>query len=208
MPEPDPPIDEGIDGDPYSPGGLDPAGDVVSDMANTFRTYLAENIPGSDEDSHHQGGFDVHEGENYVRISITETPGGGVPFNSGQARLTPSAIATLNYLGPMLLTFSEQGHGIVVEGHTDNQPINTAAFPSNWSLSGARAMSVVEHLVINFGIEVQMIAGLGRGEYFPIGDNDTAEGRAQNRRVEIKIFTQEVTAGGAIGGWFTIPGTE
>ncbi|MCL2577868.1 MAG: flagellar motor protein MotB [Defluviitaleaceae bacterium] len=204
MPDPLPPLEEGIDGDPDSPGGLDPAGDTVGDMMNTFATYMADIQPGFDG----SGGFTFEQKENYIQISINnEIEGRDVFFPSGQARLTSYAITTLNTLGPILLDFTQKGHGVVVEGHTDNQPINNATFPSNWTLSAVRASSVVEHLVSAHGIDVRMIAGLGRGEYFPVGDNSTAEGRAQNRRVEIKVFTQEATTGGAVGGWFVIPGT-
>ncbi|MCL2386697.1 MAG: flagellar motor protein MotB [Defluviitaleaceae bacterium] len=188
-------------------GGYDADGDAVGEMVNTFMTYMAAML-GIDDDTYGMLPNVMTEGENYIRINIEELAAGGVFFSSGQARLTSAAVSVLDYIGPMLLTFSQDGHGIVVEGHTDNLPINTPAFPSNWTLSGARASSVVEHLVRTQGIDVHMIAGLGRGEYFPIADNNTVDGRAQNRRVEVKIFTPEVTAGGAIGGWFTIPGTR
>lgn len=205
LPEPDPPPPEGTAGDPESPGGRDAQGDTVGDMMNTFRTYMAEAAATAGE---WNDSFDVTVGDDYLRINIDEVAGGGVLFPSGQARLTPAAVTAVDYLGPMLLSFSQAGHGIIVEGHTDDRPINTPSFPSNWTLSGARAMSVVERLVIHTGINVHMIAGTGRGEYFPIGDNNTAEGRAQNRRVEIKVFTQEATERGPIGGWFSIPGIQ
>jgi chemotaxis protein MotB len=199
------PGNEGGIGDvpPDHPGGREGVGDTVGDMMNTFRTYMAENPPGID------GGdplppIDIVEGENYIRIAFD----GGVFFNSGQAALTPAAINTLNYLGPQLKEFADNGNGIIIEGHTDNRAISGGAFTSNWALSGARASSVVEYLVRSFDIDVHRIAGLGRGEYFPIADNNTEEGRRQNRRVEIKIFDLQTTQGGAIGGWFTIPGTR
>ncbi|MCL2223881.1 MAG: flagellar motor protein MotB [Defluviitaleaceae bacterium] len=214
LPEVIPPEPDGIAGDPeHQDPGLDARGDTVGEMMNTFMMYLPNHQPIDPIDPVVDPGdpaphpsIAVVQGENYIRININEIVGEGVLFNSGQARLTPYAVAALNYLGPVLSNFAENGHGIVVEGHTDNQPINTPAFPSNWTLSGARASSVVEHLVNNAGIDVHMIAGLGRGEYFPIGDNNTADGRAENRRVEIKVFTQDATTGGPIGGWF-IPGT-
>jgi len=205
MPMIEPPLDEGEEGDPNEHTGVEAIGDTVGDMMNTFMTYMAANAPDTGETG--EGGVTIEQKENYIQISIDNEAGGEVFFASGQARLTPSAVSTLNTLGPLLLQFSRGGMGIVVEGHTDNQPISTAVFPSNWTLSGARALSVVEHLVNVHGIDVRMIAGLGRGEYFPIGDNNTVEGRAQNRRVEIKVFTQDVTTGGAVGGWFVIPGT-
>jgi chemotaxis protein MotB len=188
---------EGPD-DPVYKGGHEPQGDTVSDMMNTFMTYMANEVSG-------QSGVDIEVGDDYIRIEIDERE--GVFFNSGQARLTREAQVTLSLLGPALKDFADRGHGIVIEGHTDNQPINSAAFPSNWTLSGARASSVVEYLVGNFEIDVRMIAGLGLGEHFPKADNNTAEGRAQNRRVDIKIFTTEMTAGGAVRSWFAIPGT-
>lgn len=192
------------DAEPDGEGGREPEGDAVGDMMNTFRTYMAENLPQDQEERQYE--ITATEGDDYIRITVGEY--GGVFFNSGQARLTPAAISVLNYLGPMLANFAESGHGIVVEGHTDNIPINTPAFPSNWSLSGARASSVVEHLIDNFGIDVRMIAGLGRGEHFPIDTNETEAGRANNRRVEIKVFTPQTTVQGPVGGWFHIPGTR
>jgi chemotaxis protein MotB len=213
LPEIEPPPPAGAYGDEGGTGEDDPddwlggdaaQGDTVGDMLNTFMTYMAEVTAGMDGEWGYI--FDFQEGDNYVRINIEEEVG-GVLFNSGQARLTIAAIEALDLLGPLLRDFAADGHGIIVEGHTDNLPINTAAFPSNWTLSGARASSVVEHLVNNWGIDVQMIAGLGRGEYFPLDTNATPEGRARNRRVEIKIFTQEATVGSPVGGWFSIPGT-
>ncbi|MDR0271837.1 MAG: flagellar motor protein MotB [Clostridiales bacterium] len=215
LPQPQPPIigapgDDVGTGDPGSgsAGGVEHQGDTAGDMMNTFMTYMADILPvepGNNENPGQVGPYTVEIGENYIRIRMDDY--GGVFFNSGQARLTPDAIVSLNNLGPVLKDFESRGNGIIVEGHTDTRPINSAVFPSNWTLSGARASSVVEHLVVNHEIDVQMIAGLGRGEYFPLDTNNTPEAHARNRRVEITIYTQEVTAGGVIGGWFSIPGT-
>jgi chemotaxis protein MotB len=76
---------------------------------------------------------------------------------------------------------------IRVEGHTDNRPINTAAFPSNWELSAARAASVV-HLFMQQGLEPARLAVIGLGEYRPTHPNDTPEGRNANRRVVLVIL--------------------
>jgi len=76
---------------------------------------------------------------------------------------------------------------IRVEGFTDSVPINTVAFPSNWELSAGRAASVV-HLFTNEGVEPRRMASIGFGEYRPIADNSTPEGRNKNRRVVIVVL--------------------
>jgi chemotaxis protein MotB len=73
-----------------------------------------------------------------------------------------------------------------VEGHTDDVPIKSAAFPSNWELSAARAIAVVRFLQ-DQGVDPAKLAAAGYGEYQPIAGNDTPEGRAQNRRIEITL---------------------
>ena len=75
---------------------------------------------------------------------------------------------------------------VYVEGHTDNEPISTIQFPSNWDLSTARAVIVVR-LFAERGIPPEQLAALGRGEYTPLESNDTLEGRRKNRRVELYI---------------------
>ncbi|MCL1843925.1 MAG: flagellar motor protein MotB [Defluviitaleaceae bacterium] len=209
---PDPagaPGDEGGVGEdiPEGVGGREPLGDTVGDMYNTFRMYMADVDPALPNEPHPGDYFVVIPGDNYMLIQFPEHTG-DVFFNSGDARLLPAAMYALDYLGLMLRDFAAAGHGIIVEGHTDDRPIATDRFPSNWTLSAARAMAVVEYLTGEWGVDPRMIAGNGRSEYFPIASNDTPEGRAQNRRVEIKVFTVEATAGGAVGTWFTIPGTQ
>lgn len=74
---------------------------------------------------------------------------------------------------------------VQVEGHTDNVPINTARFPSNWELSGARALAVVKFMAFQGGLDPAKLSAVGYGEYRPRATNDSPEGRARNRRVEI-----------------------
>ena len=74
---------------------------------------------------------------------------------------------------------------VTVEGHTDNVPISTANFADNWELSTARATAVVKALSTKYGVQPGRLAAAGRGEYMPKASNDTAEGRAMNRRTEI-----------------------
>ena len=74
----------------------------------------------------------------------------------------------------------------LVAGHTDNVPIHTALFPSNWELSTRRAVEVV-HILVAQGMQPRMLAAAGYGEFDPVVANDTAEHRAQNRRIEIVL---------------------
>ena len=201
LPEPAP-LDPVGAGDPYSvTSGYDTAGDTVGDMMNTFMTYMATGV--GYDGTGVPSGVAVVEGEYYLRITFESD---GLMFNSGQATLLPSAREALTSMGSVLRGFSDAGHGIIVEGHTDDQPIRTAQFPSNRYLSSARASAVTDFLVYNSGLSPRSIFPIGMSEYFYVGDNTTSEGRAQNRRVEIKVFTTGAT-GGAIGSWFVIPGT-
>jgi chemotaxis protein MotB len=111
-------------------------------------------------------------------------------FPSGQARLTRNALVPLRALSKTLRRVPSH---LQVEGHTDNVPIATNAFPSNWELSAARAASVV-HFLARQGVEPYRMAAVGLGEHRPIADNDDAQGRAANRRVTVVVLTGQRTA--------------
>ena len=81
-----------------------------------------------------------------------------------------------------------------VEGHTDNLPINTPRFPSNWELSTARATSVIRYLIEEENLDPERLSAAGYGEYRPIDANDTPEGRARNRRVDLVILRLGLTS--------------
>ncbi len=106
-------------------------------------------------------------------------------FPSGDARLVSKAIPVLSNLATIFSTFNNP---VQVEGFTDNQPITTTTFPSNWELSAARAASVV-HLFMRKGIDPTRMSAVGYAEFRPVADNSTKEGRQQNRRVMIIIPT-------------------
>ncbi|HEX4052043.1 MAG TPA: flagellar motor protein MotD [Steroidobacteraceae bacterium] len=108
-------------------------------------------------------------------------------FDSGAARLSPPAIQALQRLAAALAPWP---NSVRVEGHTDDRPIRTAAFPSNWELSAARAASVV-HLFMDHGVAPQRLAVLGFGQYRPTMPNTTAAGRNANRRVSVVILGRE-----------------
>ena len=86
-----------------------------------------------------------------------------------------------------------QPNAIEVEGHTDNRAIETAAYPSNWELSAARASRVVRLLVAS-GIEEKRLLAIGHGANRPVASNDTTQGRLRNRRVEIQVLSGESSA--------------
>lgn len=106
-------------------------------------------------------------------------------FPSGVATLSPDAGKVLQQLAETLKPFPNP---IRVEGHTDNRPISTSAFPSNWELSSARAASVV-HLFTKTGLAPARLAVIGLGEYRPAQSNNTPEGRNANRRVLLVILS-------------------
>ncbi|MFZ5757624.1 MAG: flagellar motor protein MotD [Pseudomonadota bacterium] len=108
-------------------------------------------------------------------------------FPSGSAVPQDDAVPTLQRLAAALGPFPNP---LRIEGHTDNVPIHTRAFPSNWELSAARAASVV-HLFGNSGIAPERLAVIGYGEFRPAADNATIEGRNGNRRVIIVVLAAE-----------------
>src|SRR5208282_3813798 len=84
---------------------------------------------------------------------------------------------------------------ISIEGHTDNMPISDALkdkYPTNWELSTARATTVARFLQEKGGIDPTLLSAVGYGEYHPIASNDTVEGRAKNRRIEIVLLDKEI----------------
>jgi len=105
-------------------------------------------------------------------------------FPSGSATLSPTAVGVIRKLSQTLVSLPNP---VRVEGHTDSQPIDTTAFPSNWELSSARAASVV-HVIANSGIDPARLSVIGRAQYSPADSNSTAAGRNANRRVLIAIL--------------------
>ncbi len=106
-------------------------------------------------------------------------------FNSGQAELLPGAAEKIKRIAGIL---SQHGLELRVEGHSDNQPIHNAQFRSNWELSTARAMSVLLLLANDAGYDPKKISIAGYGQYRPIADDSTPEGRRMNRRVDLVVL--------------------
>jgi chemotaxis protein MotB len=104
-------------------------------------------------------------------------------FDSGSARLSANARKAFADIATIVKPLKNR---IYVEGHTDNVPISTLVFPSNWELSAARAASVVNYLVRQ-GLQPQRLAAIGYGQYRPVAENTTEKGRSKNRRVTLII---------------------
>lgn len=108
-----------------------------------------------------------------------------VLFDPGDARLTSESTEALRAVAVLL---KDDGHDVQVEGHTDNQPIRNALFPSNWELSSVRAASVVR-LFIDAGVAPARLTAVGHAANVPVSSNASAEGRARNRRVAVTILS-------------------
>lgn len=122
----------------------------------------------------------VNEGSISFRISSE------ILFSSGQAELEDAGLDVIDRLIP---TLAASQYRIVVEGHTDNLPIQTERFPSNWELSASRASSVVRYLQLA-GIDAARMSATGYADTRPLADNGSDQGRASNRRVELIMQTQ------------------
>ena len=139
------------------------------------------------------GGQDKDNGQ--ARISLINDERGLVVramekafFETGKADLGAKAYRALDGIAPVLKDM--QNH-VRVEGHTDNVPINTHEFRSNWELSVRRATEVVRYLVEKHGFPPDRISAAGYAEYRPIANNDTSESRSLNRRIEIIIINAD-----------------
>ena len=119
-------------------------------------------------------------------FGVTVEINASVLFGPGEARLDLNAVRALASVGEIL---APTDFPVIVEGHTDNAPIATPQFPSNWELSGARASSVVR-LFIDSGVDPRRLSAVGLADQQPVADNASAEGRARNRRVAITIETR------------------
>ena len=164
--------------------GLLPAGGGTTIAGGKGRTENLDELAASLEDE-----LTAFVGQRLVEINrvgdtIEVAMKSQLLFDSGSARLASAALPALDSLGQVLLA---TGNAIRVEGHTDDRPINTLQFPSNWELSAARAASVV-HFLMRLGVAPERMAAIGYGEHRPVADNALEEGRQRNRRVTLVIL--------------------
>ena len=147
---------------------------LSEELAERIEESLAENFL-SDQ-------VDVTFDANCVVLTFN----GAFLFDSGKADLKTEALPMLNKIGKILSKYADDN--IEIEGHTDSVPLNGGRYENNDVLSSYRALAVFDYLKDNASIDPSIMKHSGRGEYEPIADNSTPEGRAKNRRVEIKIY--------------------
>ncbi len=112
-------------------------------------------------------------------------------FDSGSARIKPESVPALDRIASILAI---RTCPMRIEGHTDNIPIHTSQMASNWELSTARATELIRVLITDHGFAPERLSAAGYAQYHPVASNLTAQGRAQNRRVDIVILGAQVTA--------------
>jgi chemotaxis protein MotB len=143
-----------------------------------LRREVLRSIDGANEDS-----FSVKWDNRRLVFVLGER----ITFNAGEADLLPGSFPTLLKIASII--GSKKGFEVVVSGHTDDRPINTTRFPSNWELSAARAVTVAKFLVDN-GLAPNRVSIQGFSSYRPINENTSPENRQANRRVEITLIKE------------------
>lgn len=154
----------------------------VEDAQLAESEELAEKISESIAENNLDDVISVEFTSQYVQLTLK----GALLFNSGKAEVREDALPVLDKVGVILERYANSI--IEIEGHTDNVPISGGKYADNSELSCARALSVFNYFLETTNLEPSMIKYAGRGEYVPVADNSTEEGRARNRRVEIRIY--------------------
>lgn len=178
--------------DYYNNVGLNAEGDVSQEVEDAYEKVEKEGLAESEqmadiiesalEEKNIADQVEVTATSKYVELSLN----GGILFDSGRDELKEEAVSIIDRVADVIYQYNN--NLITIEGHTDNNPINTAKFPDNMMLSQYRAYAVFDYFVNTKGFDPATMMSSGRGEAVPIASNATAEGRAQNRRVEIKIY--------------------
>lgn len=146
---------------------------------------MAEELQDAIDEAGIEGEIDIQVDSQYVQLTLN----GALLFDSAEAQIKSGARELVNKVGDILKYYED--NKIEIEGHTDSVPlIGDARYEDNAELSSARALAVAKYLYQEKGIPIKNMKWTGRGEYEPVASNDTEEGRALNRRVEIKIYNE------------------
>ncbi|MBO4337127.1 MAG: flagellar motor protein MotB, partial [Lachnospiraceae bacterium] len=145
---------------------------------------IEEALKENANEQEYERAIDIDFTSQYVSLTLN----GALLFDSGSADLKEEAYPVLDKVGQLLTRYA--GSTIEIDGHTDNVPIHNSRFESNDALSSFRALAVYKYFMQSTSLDPAKMRHAGCGEYLPIADNATPEGRAKNRRVEIKIYTE------------------
>lgn len=185
----------GEDGD--SQGGKTEETETETDVAEQYKEQalseseqMAEQIEQQIEAGGLQNQVEVDFNAEYVKLTLN----GAILFDSAKANIREDAQPLIAKIGTILEIYDS--NVIEIEGHTDNVPIHSSKYENNNVLSMYRALSVADFIRDNTTLDPALIKSSGRGEYVPVADNTTEEGRARNRRVEIKVYNS-YNSGGA-----------
>ncbi|MFW6386420.1 MAG: OmpA/MotB family protein [Bacillota bacterium] len=175
--------------------GVLEGGKTISDESQVNRGSMGEDFNPSQENLEKVMGdmqeyVEENELQENVEMEMTEKGlvvrlTGRVLYDIGEAVILPEGRELLAELANAI---QDIPNNIMVEGHTDDWPINTEKFPSNWELSTTRATNVIKFMIEELEVDPGRLSAAGYSEYRPLKTNDTAENRAQNRRVEIVIL--------------------
>ena len=164
------------------PEDLKEAAEIVDEAKLKESEQMAERIEETLQEKNLDKEIDIEFTAQYVQLTLN----GAILFDSGKVDIKEEALPLMNQLGIILQRF---GQGVIeIEGHTDNVPMSGSKYSNNDELSSGRALSVFYYLEQNTTLDAGLIKHSGRGEYQPIADNSTEEGRARNRRVKIKRY--------------------
>lgn len=160
---------------------LDKINDTFDQLYENIKTYIDENGM--------QGSLSVSRTDEAIYLRFNEM----ALFNPGKANILPESETTLQHIMQIIHLNSVSISMVKIEGHTDNVPINNAEFSDNWDLSVKRATNTLRLILATGLFDEEKLSAVGYGEYQPISTNDTAAGRAQNRRVDFVLLKADPT---------------
>ena len=152
-------------------------------------TRTQEDLSKSLQDEISKGNITIQQVRDRLTINMVDR----VLFDSGQAQLKPAGVKVLKQVSDVLRTVTDKQ--IRIEGHTDNVPISVKLqdrFKTNWELSTARATTVVRYLIDQGSVDPQYLSAVGYADTHPLASNDSEEGRASNRRIEIVLYPKDL----------------
>jgi chemotaxis protein MotB len=170
----------------HGPGGVQKAAKEEQQEVMEL-TYSLKTLSAELQDEIKQGKVEVSMTPRGIVVSLKQA----AFFSSGTDAVDLSTMPTLEKVAGALKAVSNP---VRIEGHTDSIPIHTAKFRSNWELSAARSIAIMEVMSSHFEISPQRLAIAGYADTVPVADNDTAEGRARNRRVDLVILNNYAVA--------------